>query len=92
MQSLPAEYLAEPRLALASGDDGLDAIVRILRGAVDHLEPDGILIAEVGNSNEALQRRYPQVPFSWLVSNNGDDSVFLLTATQLAAHRRHFGP
>jgi ribosomal protein L3 glutamine methyltransferase len=90
MQNLPEEYLKEPRLALESGKDGLDAIVRILREAADHLEPHGILVAEVGNSNTLLQRTFPQVKFSWLVTEHGDDSVFLLTQAQLLEYRRYF--
>ncbi|HYM47151.1 MAG TPA: 50S ribosomal protein L3 N(5)-glutamine methyltransferase [Burkholderiaceae bacterium] len=87
MQGLPAEYRNEPRLALESGSDGLDAIKHILREAASYLEPDGILVAEVGNSNELLQATFPGIPFTWLSTESGDDSVFLLKAAQLAACR-----
>jgi len=87
MNTLPREYRHEPRLALESGDDGLDAITRILRDTAAHLEPAGALIAEVGNSNDVLQARFPSVPFLWLTSESGDDCVFLLTASQLAEFR-----
>ena len=87
MKTLPPEYRHEPRLALESGASGLDAIARILRGAADFLEPHGVLIAEVGNSKQALARRFSNVPFTWLSTQSGDDSVFLLTADQLKAHR-----
>jgi ribosomal protein L3 glutamine methyltransferase len=90
MRGLPREYQHEPKLALHSGADGLDAIKRILAEAIDHLTPDGILIAEVGNSNTALQTAFPDVPFMWLTTDHGDDSVFLLTAAELFAHRKHF--
>jgi ribosomal protein L3 glutamine methyltransferase len=90
MRALPAEYLREPRLALESGADGLEAITRILAAAADHLEPQGVLVAEVGNSNRLLQQTYPDVPFLWLTTEAGDDSVFLLTAEQLFAHRNRF--
>ena len=83
MKTLPQEYRHEPKLALESGASGLDAITRILRDGADHLEPDGVLIAEVGNSNEALQEKFPDMPFRWLTTRHGDDSVFLLTAKQL---------
>jgi ribosomal protein L3 glutamine methyltransferase len=87
MRTLPEEYRHEPALALESGRNGLDAISRILAGAAPHLHKDGVLIAEVGNSNEALQSKFPRVPFLWLESAAGDDSVFMLTAAQLAEHR-----
>jgi ribosomal protein L3 glutamine methyltransferase len=89
MKRLPKEYRYEPPLALESGPTGLDAVTRILRDAADHLEPDGVLVAEVGNSNVALQKRFPRLPFLWLETESGDDSVLLLTAKQLAEYRRH---
>jgi ribosomal protein L3 glutamine methyltransferase len=86
MAALPAEYRHEPELALASGPSGLDAIIRILAAAPAHLNPGGALIAEVGNSCVALAARFPQVPFIWLTSASGDESVFLLGAEDLARH------
>jgi len=91
MATLPPEYRHEPELALASGRHGLDAIVRILAGAPEHLEPGGVLIAEVGNSHAALQKRFPKVPFAWLDSPSGDDSVFLLGREAIARHAAAFG-
>jgi ribosomal protein L3 glutamine methyltransferase len=88
MKSLPKEYRLEPRLALESGETGLDVISRILRDAADYLEPSGILVAEVGNSNVALQKKFPRLPFLWLATESGDDAVFLLTAKQLREYRR----
>ena len=90
MAALPAEYRHEPALALASGEQGLNAIVRILAQAAAHLNPDGALIAEVGNSCTALQQRFPDVPFVWLISASGDKSVFQLSAAQLARHAARF--
>lgn len=86
MAALPAEYQAEPELALASGPSGLDAIIRILAAAPAHLNPGGALIAEVGNSCTALAARFPQVPFNWLTSAAGDESVFLLGAEEIVRH------
>lgn len=90
MAALPPEYRHEPQLALAAGRHGLDAIVRILAAAPDHLEPGGVLIAEVGNSHAALQKRFPKVPFVWLDSPSGDDSVFLLGRELIARHAAAF--
>ncbi len=90
MESLPAEYRHEPALGLAAGEHGLDVVVRILAQAAGHLNADGLLVAEVGNSHAALAARFPEVPFLWLTSDSGDESVFLLTAAQLARHRPRF--
>lgn len=86
MKSLPREYRHEPELALVAGRDGLDAIKRILAEAAEHLTFGGILIGEVGNSATALQKKFPSVPFVWLTSSSGDESVFLLTAVELQRH------
>jgi ribosomal protein L3 glutamine methyltransferase len=90
MAALPAEYRHEPSLALASGERGLDAILHILARARAHLEPGGALVAEVGNSHVALAARFPDVPFVWLTSASGDESVFLLSAEELARHAARF--
>lgn len=90
MASLPDEYRHEPALALASGNDGLDFTRRLLREAVAHLTDNGILVCEVGNSAEALERTFPTVPFMWLEFTRGGDGVFVLTAQELQAHAASF--
>ena len=86
LQGLPAEYWHEPRLALAAGRDGLDAVRGILRGAAAHLTKAGILIVEVGDAERALRRAFPRVPFLWLDFERGGGGVFLLSREQLIAH------
>jgi ribosomal protein L3 glutamine methyltransferase len=90
MKTLPREYRHEPELALVSGRDGLDAIVRILADAPRHLNPGGILVGEVGNSAPVLQKKFPSVPFVWLTTSTGDESVFLLTAEEIKQHQKRF--
>lgn len=85
MSTLPAEYRAEPQMALAAGRDGLDVVRRILAQAARHLSPDGILIVEVGRDRTALEAAYPALPFTWIATAAGDDLVFCLTAKELAA-------
>ncbi len=85
MAALPEEYRREPALALASGDDGLDHVREILRAAPEHLEPNGVLVVEIGHNRAALENTFPQLPFIWLDTASGADFVFLLTRHDLAA-------
>ncbi len=80
---LPAEYRHEPRLALAAGADGLDSVRIILREAAAHLRPGGILIVEVGNSEHAVRRAFPGLPFMWLDFRHGGGGIFMLEREQL---------
>lgn len=84
-ESLSSEYHQEPRLGLEAGEDGLDIVHRILAEASEHLNPDGILIVEVGSAAEALVAAYPELPFVWIDFEYGGDGVFLLTRNDLIA-------
>lgn len=83
MASLPTEYKHEPALALASGDDGLTFVRRLLSEAAAHLTPGGLLFCEVGNSYLHVQEQFPQVPFTWIEFERSEDGVFLISREQL---------
>ena len=83
MRTLPAEYRHEPALALAAGEEGLDAVRDILAGAGAHLKPDGILVVEVGGNRAIVEKAYPRLDFTWIESAGGEGMVFLLQRHQL---------
>lgn len=81
--ALPAEYLAEPELSLGSGEDGLDATRIILANAAKHLNPNGLLVVEIGHNRDALEAAFPQLPFFWPETSGGDGFVFILKREDL---------
>ena len=83
MAKLPPEYLREPQMALAGGDDGMDLVRRIVDGARTRLNPRGVMIVEVGNERAHAEAAFPDMELTWLSTSAGDDMVFLLTAEQL---------
>ena len=81
--ALPQEHLHEPKLALGSGHDGLDATRIILKEAARHLTENGVLIVEIGHNREVLEAAYPDLPFTWLDVSAGDQFVFMLHRNDL---------
>jgi ribosomal protein L3 glutamine methyltransferase len=81
--AFPPEYRAEPVMAHAGGQDGLDLVRRILVEAARHLERDGVLVVEVGTGLDILEEEYLQLPFLWLETEDSSGEVFALTATEL---------
>jgi ribosomal protein L3 glutamine methyltransferase len=85
LSKLPAEYSHEPTLALAGGPDGLDVVRRVMAEARAHLNPQGLLVVEVGDGRTAVEREYPRLPVIWATTSAGDDMVFLVRAEDLPA-------
>lgn len=83
MAKLPTEYRNEPQIALGSGDAGLDHTHTLLKSAAKHLNDEGILVVEIGHNRDALEAAYPNIEFTWLQVESGDQFVFLLTKGQL---------
>ena len=83
MSALPAEYHAEPELALAGGEDGMDLIRRIIAGAPDYLTERGALLIEIGNEYENFKKAFPQIPAIWMEVSAGEEQVLLIQAEDL---------
>jgi ribosomal protein L3 glutamine methyltransferase len=85
MQALPAEYRAEPALALAGGDDGMDFVRTLLRDAPAAMtNPDAVLVLEIGHERAHFERAFPRLQPVWLPTSAGDDQVLLLTRDAIA--------
>ena len=83
MAALPAEYRAEPELALAGGQDGMDFIRTLLRAAPAALHDDGVLVLEIGNEREHFEAAFPQLEVVWMETSSGADQVLLVTKENL---------
>ncbi len=83
MSQLPAEYRAEPELALAGGEDGMDFVRDLLRDAPAHLSAEGVLVLEIGNEREHFEAAFPHLAPVWLSTSAGEDQVLLLTRENL---------
>jgi len=83
MSTLPAEYHAEPSLALAGGNDGMDLIRKIIAHAPDYLSERGALLLEIGNEYENFKKAFPQIPVIWMEVSAGEEQVLLIQAEDL---------
>ncbi len=84
MAALPAEYQAEPALALAGGTDGMDFVRRLVREAPACMQPDAALVLEVGNERASFESAFPALAAIWLETSAGEDQVCVLTRAALA--------
>ncbi|MFT4241816.1 MAG: 50S ribosomal protein L3 N(5)-glutamine methyltransferase [Acidovorax sp.] len=83
MAALPLEYRAEPELALAGGDDGMDFIRQLLADAPARMSENAVLVLEIGNERAYFEAAFPQLPVFWLETSAGEDQVLLVTRQAL---------
>jgi ribosomal protein L3 glutamine methyltransferase len=87
MAGLPAEFKAEPALALASGTDGMDFIRSLFQTVARHMSENAVLVLEIGNERENFERafihRVPRLEPLWFDTSAGPNQVLLLTRQQL---------
>ncbi len=88
MAALADEFKAEPTMGLEAGQDGLQIVDQILQQAGDYLSEHGLLVVEVGNSQQAMMEKYPNLPLSWIEFEQGGDGVFCVTAKELKEYRK----
>ena len=87
MLKLPLEYQAEPKLALAGGDDGMDLVRRILRAAPQKLTPGAKLVLEIGNERAHFEHAFRRLEVAWLETSAGEDQVLLVSREALVKYR-----
>ena len=85
MDALPAEYRAEPELALAGGSDGMDFVRQLFKDAPSRMSEDAVLVLEIGNEVEHFIAAFPELEVAWLDTSAGDDQVLLVTRDALLA-------
>lgn len=84
MAQLPAEYRAEPELALAGGADGMDFVRTLLRDAPSRMSEQAVLVLEIGNERAHFEAAFPTLEAVWLETSAGADQVLLLTRESLS--------
>lgn len=87
MAALPAEFRAEPALALAGGADGMDFVRRLLADAPTRLAADGLLVLEIGHERTHFDAAFSGLEVIGLPTSAGDDAVLLVTRAGLEAAR-----
>jgi ribosomal protein L3 glutamine methyltransferase len=85
MAALPAEYRAEPELALAGGADGMDFVRQLFADAPSRMSEQAVLVLEIGNERDYFEAAFPQLEVVWLETSAGEDQVLLVTRTALVA-------
>ena len=83
MDALPAEYRAEPELALAGGTDGMDFVRQLFKQAPERMSEHAVLVLEIGNEVDHFIAAFPELEVAWLDTSAGDDQVLLITREAL---------
>ena len=83
MDALPAEYRAEPELALAGGTDGMDFVRQLFKDAPSRMSEQALLVLEIGNEVDHFIAAFPELEVAWLDTSAGDDQVLLISREAL---------
>ena len=83
MDALPAEYRAEPELALAGGSDGMDFVRQLFKQAPERMSEHAVLVLEIGNEVDHFIAAFPELEVAWLDTSAGDDQVLVIAREAL---------
>jgi ribosomal protein L3 glutamine methyltransferase len=83
MAALPAEFKAEPSLALGGGTDGMDFIRSLFLTVAAQMNENAVLVLEIGNERDNFERAFPHLEPLWFETSAGSDQVMLITREQL---------
>ena len=87
MAQLPAEFRAEPALALDGnahgGSDGMDFIRSLMKDVRSYLSEHGVLVLEIGHERANFDAAFPRLSVVGLPTSAGDDQVLLIEAASL---------
>ena len=89
MDALPAEYRAEPELALAGGTDGMDFVRQLFKQAPERMSEHAVLVLEIGNEVDHFIAAFPELEVAWLDTSAGDDQVLLIAREALLTLKGH---
>ena len=89
MAALPAEFLAEPALALDGNrdgsSDGMDFLRALLPQLVTRMTDNAALVLEIGHERAYFEAAFPTLPCLWLSTSAGEDQVVLIQRSALAS-------
>lgn len=91
MASIPEEYRHEPVSALEAEDNGLALVEKILLGAAEHMTDQGLLFVEMGNTDLAVDDKWPDIAFTWLELENGGHGIFMLDKAACELFKQRYG-
>ena len=83
MEALPAEFQAEPRLALAGGLDGMDLIRELFKEAPNFMTLDAHLLLEIGHEAAYFEAAFPWLNFSYVPVAAGANMLVLVSRVDL---------
>ena len=83
MKKLPKEYQKEPKLALASGDDGLDLTRQIVHESKKYLNENGKIFVEIGHNRDEVEKVFNDINIWWVDTPSGSDYIFMIDKKDL---------
>lgn len=85
MAQLPPEFLHEPAMALAGGEDGMTLVKELLAGAAKILKPEGHLLLEIGHERPHFDMAFPHLSPLWIDTLATEQNLLLIRADQLSS-------